>query len=96
MGKQKVGSQINGLGQILVGLPCALLLAFWLKLGVEGLVVGGSSEHVICGGRLAAMSPGSPTAFATSGALELHCAAMFRCCIGCPQIAAQPVKFSQR
>ena len=48
MGKQNIGSKINVLGQILVGLPSALLLAFWLKLGVEGLVIGVSPKHIIC------------------------------------------------
>lgn len=40
MGKQKAGSYINVVGQLLVGLPCALVLAFGLGFGVEGLVTG--------------------------------------------------------
>ena len=40
MGWQKIGSYINIVGQLLVGLPCALILAFGLGLGVEGLVTG--------------------------------------------------------
>ena len=45
MGKQRAGSYINIVGQLIIGLPCALLLAFKFGFGVEGLVTGERPER---------------------------------------------------
>ena len=46
MGKQKAGSVINIVGQLFVALPFAVILAFVLRFGVEGLLTGKCSRSL--------------------------------------------------